>query len=250
MTSEPLAAPGSGPLEGQAAVPPDAAANRLKALIQVQWALTIACAYLVLFGREGGEPPPLAPLLVAGLLATNLILGRLRPDVAEVPRFTVVLAGVDAVLIAGSLLVAGQLSVELVLLCVGVLVLAVAGIRIGLIAALALLLTGGYLGIVALAGDGGPWRANILLRVPVLFAAAIAYAWLVDMGKRKRQREAEVVAVDPAEALLEETAVQWRAIERCRSALRKGRAKEADAALDEVAAQNHAIRIRAGALLR
>ena len=53
------------------------AGSRLATILHVQWALAIACAYLVLFGRESGDEHGLGPLVVAGFLATNLVLGPL-----------------------------------------------------------------------------------------------------------------------------------------------------------------------------
>jgi len=221
---------------------------RLATILHVQWALALACAYLVLFGRESGDPLGLGPLVVAGFLATNLVIGRLRPGWAERPLFGFALAVVDALLIVSSLYVAGQLSGELVLLCLGILILAIAGLRIGPIAVATLALTGAYLGIVWFTGGGTLWRSSVLLRVPLLFTAAIVYAWLVELGTRSHAAPAEAVEADPLDALCDEVAQQWDSIQRCKSALRTGAASEATAALREVAAQNQAIRMHAAAL--
>lgn len=221
--------------------------TRLATILHVQWALAIACAYLVLFGRESGDPNGVGPLVVAGFLATNLVVGRLRPAVVQRPLFGFALAVVDALLIVASLYVAGQLSVELVLLCLGILILAIAGLRIGPIALATLVLTAVDLGIVWYTGGASLWRSSVLLRVPLLFAAAIVYAWLVELGSRGAAARAEVDAVPPG-ALLDEVSAQWEAIQRCQAALREGALHDAGAALRDVAAQNQAIRMRAGAL--
>jgi hypothetical protein len=221
--------------------------SRLSTILHVQWALAIACAYLVIFGRESGDPHGVGPLVVVGFLATNLVVGRLRPGVAERPTFGIVLALLDALLVVASLYVAGQLSVELVLLCEGILVMAIAGLGIGPIALATLALSGAYLTLVWFTGGTTLWRSSVLLRVPLLFTVAIVYAWLVDIGSRGAAARQSAEA-HPTDALLEEVAVQWQAIERCRAALRAGDLADAETALREVAAQSQAIRMHAGAL--
>lgn len=245
MADRTLTAEHSTPETGEDAF----AGTRLATILHVQWALAIACAYLVLFGHESGDPHGIGPLVVAGFLATNLVLGRLRPALAERPTFAMVLAVVDGVLIVASLYVAGQLSIELVLLCLGILILAIAGLTIGSIALATLALTLAYLVIVWLTGGATLWRSSVLLRVPLLFTAAIVYAWLVEVGSR-RGRAARAAENDayPADELLDEVVAQWQAIERCQHALRTGAVGEAESALRQVATQNQSIRMRAGAL--
>ena len=226
---------------------PSTAGVRLSTILHVQWALAIACAYLVIFGQESGDPRGLGPLVVAAFLAVNLVIGRLRPGVAERPLFGIALALLDALLVVASLYVAGQLSIELVLLCQGILVMAIAGLGIGPIALASLGLSAAYLAIVWFSGGTTLWRSSVLLRVPLLFTVAIVYAWLVDIGSRGGvvRQHAEV---HPVDALLDEVAVQWQAIERCRTALHGGELADAEAALREVAAQSQAIRLHVGAL--
>lgn len=230
------------------AAPSAAEPTRLQNILHVQWALAIACAYLVLFGQESGDPYGVGPLVVAGFLATNLIVGRFNPKTAEGPLFGICLATIDSLLIVSSLYIAGQLSLELVLLCLGILVLAIGGLRIGPIAVATLALTMAYLAIVWFTGNASLWRSSVLLRVPLLFTAAIVYAWLVELGSRSPEPGAAQPTIDPAEALLGEVSVQWEAIQRCQSALRDGAAAAADDALREIAAHNQAIRMRTSAL--
>ena len=221
---------------------------RLATILHVQWALAIACAYLVLFGRESGDANGVGPIVVAGFLATNLVVGRLRPAVVQRTLFGLALAVIDTFLIIASLYVAGQLSIELVLLCLGILILAISGLHTGPIALATLALTASYLTIVWFTGGGSLWRSSVLLRVPLLFTAAIVYAWLVELGSRGAATRAEATAEDPATALLDEVTSQWDAIQRCEAALRSGSVNTATTALREVAAQNQAIRMRASAL--
>ena len=233
------------PNVGEQGVP---STRRLATILHVQWALALACAYLVLFGRESGDPLGVGPIVVAGFLATNLIIGRVKASAVEGPLFGAAIAMVDAMLIVASLYVAGQLSVELVLLCLGILILAIAGLRIGSIAAATLALTAAYLAIVWYTGGGSLWRSSVLLRVPLLFTAAIVYAWLVEMGTRGAAAADEAADKTPADTLRDEAVVQWEAITRCQAALRAGSMGDLETALRDVAAQNQAIRMRVAAL--
>ena len=71
-------------------------------------------------------------LLIAAYLGSNLVVGRAQQPYSQ--GLKVGLAVLDSCFIAASLWVAGQLSVELLLLCLGVLVLAIAGLSVGTIA--------------------------------------------------------------------------------------------------------------------
>jgi hypothetical protein len=215
---------------------------RLKTILNVQWALAIACSYLVLFGRESGDPDGVGPIVVAAFLAVNLVVGRLRPATVQQPLFGLALAAADAVLVVGSLYVAGQLSVELVLLCLGILILAIAGLHTGPIALATLGLTAAYLGVVWFTGGTSLWRSSVLLRVPLLFTAAIVYAWLVELGSRNAELHGKVLDGTPkASPLLEELFAQDQAIERCAAALHAGAVAEAESALRDIAAHNRSL---------
>lgn len=226
----------------------DPSTNRLATILHVQWALAIACSYLVLFGHESTDVGGVGPLLVAAFLAVNLVVGRLPAAASQSALFGFCLAAVDAVLIVASLYVAGQLSIELVLLCIGILILAIAGLHIGPIALATLALTAAYLGIVWMTGDATLWRSSVLLRVPLLFTAAIVYAWLVEIGSRGAATRQAAQQEQPMVALLDEVAMQREAIERCELALRNGALRDAALALNDVAGRNDALRRNVGAL--
>jgi hypothetical protein len=87
-------------------------------------------------------------------------------------------------------------------------------------------------------GDTSLWRSSVLLRVPLLFTAAIVYAWLVEVGSRGAAARLASEQSDPARLLRDEVTGQRQAIERCTSALRAGAVQDAAAALREVARHN------------
>src|SRR5690606_36454827 len=84
-------------------------------IVTVRWALILTCAYLMLLGRGSGVPTGVGPLLIAAYLTSNLLVGRARQPLTQVTKLGI--AVLDSAFIAASLWVAGQLSVELLLLC-------------------------------------------------------------------------------------------------------------------------------------
>jgi len=200
-------------------------------IVMVRWALIIACAYFILF-RDSGTMLPTVPglLIIAIFLASNLWLGRLPVERVGNQQFNIGIAAVDSVLIAASLYVAGQLSVELLVLCLGILTLAIAGLRLGTIAAVTLGMTVIYVAMVGLAGAEPLFRSSTLLRVPFLLGAALVYASLV---------EGVQSSGDPATASFKAALTsQYDAIARCQAALASGSESALRGALEEVSGAN------------
>ena len=213
----------------------DAGETRHNTIIQLQWALAIACAYLVLFSQPMIVA---AALVIVAFLVLNLVLGRLQPTVTNTTLFILGIALVDAILIAASLYVAGQLSPPLLMLCVGILVLAIGGLSIGAIAVATIVMTVAYLLLVWLAGSAPLWQSSVLLRVPLLFVAAISYAWLVEIGRRPPSAHEAFEAPTGLESTLN---VQLEAIKRCQAAVASGEANGIETALNDIATQNQAM---------
>jgi hypothetical protein len=208
-------------------------------MLLVQWALAIACIYMVLFSEQSRGVSGWGGLVVLAFLVTNLGIGRLASSMTESRSLMVGIGLIDAVLIVASLQAAGQLSVELVLLCLGIVILAVAGLPLQTIAVASMAMTVGYLLIVVITGDS-PWQAGTLLRVPFLFIAAVVYAWFVELGSGKNQTEVSAPTIDLAS--------QRAAIDRCRAALGSGSVGAAESALAEIEQRAQALeRALAGA---
>jgi len=212
--------------------------QRHDTMVLVQWALAIACAYLVLFSTGSPGEVGLGALVIVAFLAANLVVGRLRPDVVSSAQGNLGVAALDTVLIIASLYVASQLSVELIVLCLGILFLAVAGLRLGAIAAASAGLMVVYVLMVAMfTGTETLGKTSTLLRVPFLFTAAITYAWLVEVG-RNAGGDSRAAA---ASELTQELHAQREAIARCQDAMTQGATDAAVAALREIAGQNESI---------
>jgi hypothetical protein len=205
------------------------------AIVTVRWALILTCAYLMLMGRGGADEVPawLGPLLIAAYLASNLIVGRARQPYSQ--GLKVGLAVLDSCFIAASLWVAGQLSVELLLLCLGVLVLAIAGLSVGTIATVTIGLSIASLGVGWVTGGSAPLlQSSLLLRVPFLLGAAMVFALLVDRGRS----DAPVDRDDLLESINAHVGQQNDAIRRCNAALADGAVKSAHAAMEDVVFHN------------
>ena len=199
---------------------------RHSTILLVQWALALACTYMVLFSEHGRGIAGWGSVIVVAFLLTNVAIARVDSSTAQTRGFMAGVGLADALLIVASLYTSGQLSVELVLLCLGIVILAVAGLRLPTIAIASLGMMSAYMLVVVWAGDESPWHTGTLLRLPFLFTAAVAYAWFVELGSAG--------AVDRVAAMREELGTQLQAIERCRLALGSAQAIDAEQALAEI----------------
>jgi hypothetical protein len=203
------------------------------AIVTVRWALILTCAYLMLMGRSGEDIPPwLGPLLIAMYLGSNLVVGRAPQPYTQ--GLKVGIAILDTCFVAASLWVAGQLSVELLLLCLGVLVLAIAGLSLATIATVTIGLSVASLAVGWVTGSSSPLQSGMLLRVPFLLGAAMVFALLVDA----RHGDGALDSDDLTESLTAHVTQQSDAIRRCTAALADGAASSAHAAMEDVVFHN------------
>jgi hypothetical protein len=203
----------------------------------VRSALIVACAYLILFSEGSSGALGVGPLIIAIYLASNLVVGRLQPEIIGTQPFNVTIAIVDTILIAASLLLSGQASVELVLLFLGVLVVAIAGLRVGAIAGVTFGLTVAYLLMMWASGRGSLTRSSMLLQVPFLLCAAMVYGWVTEAARAGRPGKLGGAA-SVADALAADLAAQLDAINQCQAMLSQASESAALGALDAIAAQN------------
>jgi len=224
-----------------AASPAKTVAHR-DTIVLVRWALTITCAYLVLFSEQSRGATGLASLVIVTFLASNLIIGRLPARTIAWTGFHLSVATLDTVLIGLSLFCAGQLSAELVVLLLGVLVLAIAGIRLGIIAALTIGMAGLSLLMVSVNGSEPLRHSSMLLRVPFLLAAAVAYAWLAESGRHDPAEEKR--ATDVVGDMAHDLSVQFEMIERCQAAAAQGLVSATQGLLAEIAQANIQMRAK------
>ena len=212
--------------------------RRRETVVLVRWALILTCAYLMLLGRNPTGPAWLGPLLVAAYLGSNLVVGRLPRDYFERQSFKIGVALLDTWFITASLWVAQQLSVELFLLCLGVLVLAIAGLRLGIIALVTIGLSLASLAATWIGGSQVVWQSSMLLRVPFLLGAALVFALLVESPNSRRALAVAAAPDDLLDSLATLVGQQNDAIRRCGVALGEGASSTARDALEDVVLQN------------
>jgi hypothetical protein len=171
-------------------------------------------------------------------LASNLVVGRLPGASLATREFKIGIAVFDTALIASSLYLAQQLSVEVLLLFLAVVVLAAAGLELGVIARITLLVSVADVVLMWLTSREPIWRSSMLLRVPFLLSAGLLYGALVEAGiggGPRQPRRMPVVAID---VLTTAVAAQRQAIARCQAALSDRPTGAALDALNEIASQN------------
>jgi hypothetical protein len=179
-------------------------------------------------------------VIIAIFLTLNLILGRTTPQATRTAGFRITIALVDATLIIASLYVANQLTTPIVMLCLGVLILSIAGLRLATIAVSTLAMMGIYLFVVWSIGEETFLRSSVLLRVPLLFTTAIAFAWLVEAGAQSSEHAGNLSTPrGQLDACLDE---QLETIQRCEEALRDGSSASMSDALRHLAQLNRNIR--------
>jgi len=209
--------------------------DRRQTIVMVRSALAIACAYLILFSAGSSGAKGLGPLVIVVFLASNLVVGRLRPEIIGTQPFNVAISVADTVLIAASLYCAGQLSVELVVLFLGVLILAIAGLRLGVIAGVTLGMSIAYILMVWMAGRESATQSGMLLKVPFLLSAAMVYAWVTEASRNERAQQQPTA--DSA-SLAADLSIQLDLIRRCEAALLDSAPGPARGLLDEIAVLN------------
>jgi len=212
--------------------------RRRETIVLVRWALILTCAYLMLLGRSTAGPSWLGPVLVAAYLASNLTMGRLPRAYFGSQSLKIGVAVLDTFFIAAALWVAQQLSVELLLLCLGVLILAIAGLSLGVIAGVTLALSLASLAVAWFSGTQIIWQTSMLLRVPFLLGAALVFALLVESPSGHRTAAQPEAPDDLLESLGSLVAQQNEAIRRCSVAMAEGAAATARQALEDVVLHN------------
>lgn len=216
-------------------------------IVMVRWALIIACAYLMLFSNGDSSTVGLGPIVIAAFLASNLVVGRVQEDRLRTRGFKVGLAALDTLLIAASLYLAQQLSVEILLLFLAVVVLAAVGLELAVIARITLALAVADVLLMWLTGNQLAWRSSMLLRVPFLLSAALVYGALVEAGLR-RSNEPHHIPLVAVDALSTALTSQRDAIERCQAALSGNGSSGAVNALNDILSQNQQMQVTMGRL--
>lgn len=222
------------------ALSPQSAAleKQRETIVLVRWALILTCAYLMLLGKDTAGPSWLPALVIAAFLASNLMVGRLARHYFGRQSFKIGVAVMDTCFIAGSLWVAQQLSIELLLLCLGVLVMAIAGLRLGTIAMVTIAMSALSVAGTWISGSQIVWQSSLLLRVPFLLGAALVFALLVEGQGSQRAESVTPSADDLLDTIATHVAMQHDAIRRYSAAMADGATAAARDAMEDIVLHN------------
>ena len=190
------AAPGLLPLvlvnTSQLTIGPGDELPRSRAFLLLRYTLILATTYLLLV--EGGFklPPVGVSLLLAGALASNVVLTMVHVRVARSPYFDACIILGDTLWITAALLQSGRFNADFFYLYFFVVLLAAIGENLGLIAIGALVVCVAYMYLLSVTGrDWSFWESPSLIRIPFLFTASAFYGYLVDETRRQRRKADE-----------------------------------------------------------
>jgi len=165
---------------------------RSRAFLLLRYTLILATTYLLLVEDGFRLPPVGVSLLLAGALASNVVLTMVHARVARSPYFDACIILVDTVWITAALLQSGKFNADFFYLYFFVVLLAAIGENLALIAVGALVVCVAYMYLLSVTGrDWSFWQSPTLIRIPFLFTAAAFYGYLVDEARRQRRKADE-----------------------------------------------------------
>ncbi|HLY36894.1 MAG TPA: histidine kinase dimerization/phospho-acceptor domain-containing protein, partial [Candidatus Binatia bacterium] len=152
--------------------------------LALRYVFVIAVGYLLVLARPGSAAPVRA-LAVAGALASNIALSRVPARVLLAPFVAAPLLAADAAWVAWALRASGTADPDFFVLYFFVLVLAAVGEKPGMVVLGAVLASA----VAVLTGwRHVGWTPTILLRIVVIFTAALFYGHVLGRIKSERQR--------------------------------------------------------------
>lgn len=158
-------------------------------VVLLRYTLVIATAYLLLVEKEFLVPPVSVILLIAGALASNVVLASLDDRLFDQPYFSAGIVLFDTIWITTALLESGRFSADFFYLYFFVLLLAAIGESLRLIVLGAFVVCVAYIYLhAATGGTWSFWSSPSLIRIPFLFSVAACYGHLVDRVRRERER--------------------------------------------------------------
>lgn len=168
-------------------------------IVTLRWVLIIAFSYLLIVDPAARLVPAHVGMLIAGALASNLVLARLPAAWCERPWFEIAVVVFDAAWVTFGLSWAPNVSGDLFLLYFLVIFVAAVGESLAMIVVGAVVVASAYGAMLSVQQPGETLvTTTALLRLPFLFVVALFYGYFVT-EIRGRQAEA-------AEARLREQA--------------------------------------------
>jgi signal transduction histidine kinase len=178
-----------------AVIPLSSEGDKRKDLIQIQWFVTIACCYLLLFDKDKIVYHPINLFLLLAPLGSILLFLRLPPTAFNNHSFPQTMAVLDTVLLCTAIVFNSQSPWDLVLVFFFGIFIAAMGENLVLIIVGCLVLSVVSVFIVPLSGKGEfEFDSATLLRVPLLFGASVVYGYLSDQVKQEKRKTAHLEA--------------------------------------------------------
>jgi signal transduction histidine kinase len=170
--------------------------SKLQAFLLLRYTLIIATAYLLVVEQQFAILSPLAGLLIALALASNVAVGHLPHRVTDSMRFATAVLVYDTTWVTAALMSSGRFNADFFMLYFFLLLLAAIGENLRLIAIGACVVCAAYLfGHSTTGAAGETWASPSLIRIPFLFTTAVFYGYLVERTRHESRR------ADSAEAL-------------------------------------------------
>jgi signal transduction histidine kinase len=153
--------------------------------LALRYVFVIAAAYLLVFNRRTGPVAPGVALTIAGALASNVVLSFVSPRMLFAAWLAAPLLIADTLWVAWALHASGTIGTDFFLLYFFVLFLAAVGenpamVVLGATVASAVNIYGGW--------SESSWTSPVLLRVVVIYAAALFYGHVLWRIRSERQR--------------------------------------------------------------
>jgi signal transduction histidine kinase len=167
--------------------------DRRQDLIQIQWFVVIACAYLLVFQDGRLADAPVSLLMLLGPLGSMVIFLHLPQAVFMHRFFPPAMAIVDTILISTAIVLNRQTPWDLFLVFFfGILIAAIGENFLQIIGGC---LIAGVLSVLIVpvsTGASFSLDANTLLRIPLLFGSSLLYGYLADQVKREKRKSADL----------------------------------------------------------
>jgi len=167
--------------------------DRRHDLIQIQWFVVIACAYLIVFQDGRLADAPVSLLMLLGPLGSMVIFLHLPQAVFMHRFFPPAMAIVDTILISTAIVLNRQTPWDLFLVFFfGILIAAIGENFLQIIGGC---LIAGVLSVLIVpvsTGASFSLDANTLLRIPLLFGSSLLYGYLADQVKREKRKSADL----------------------------------------------------------
>lgn len=167
--------------------------DRRQDLIQIQWFVVIACAYLLVVQDGRLTDAPVSLLMLLAPLGSMLIFLRLPEAVFMHRFFPSTMAIVDTILISTAIVLNRQSPWDLFLVFFfGILIAAIGANFLQIIGGCLIV---GVLSVVIIPVSTGASflvDANTLLRIPLLFGSSLLYGYLADQVKREKRKTADL----------------------------------------------------------